>query len=581
MLGAFVLVSTLPNIHYAWDPGYNYGLSVTPQLTVDGVVPGDSADRAGVRVGDKIDQQSLSYADLLGFFGSEPTAGERVTATFLRGDRRLTVHLIAEQGAPTFYTRVIVPIKRIVSLVFIFIGALLVLRRPGRMTWSFYLFALGSTTATAFVYGRLPPPEYNALNAALYAIYGGASTAFLGFACRFPTDQVTGWRHIIDRWVPFVYVTAASLGALSWLSRDHAIAVPFRTIYRISNILDYFLIALGVVVLLATYAKEREQRQRIKWLIASLVLAGLSIAFIDFLSPLFPTIPGVLQTYWNPDDLAILNIFVPLAVAYAVLHHRVLDVNFIISRALVYAVLTSMVVALFAVLDWFFVRKLLATNLGVLIEIAVAIALGFWLNAVHRRVDGVVDRVFFRRRYLAELRLARIAAVLPHATSEASVDSLLISEPTDAFELASAALFARSPDGTYARKTAIGWGDDCTIGLGADDPVVLHLRSGLALVRLSEVRWPRDDLPRGAGYPALALPIVVRNHVVAIALYGAHKNQADLDPDEISAISNLAPGAGAAYDHLQAESMQREVDLLKSKVESLQAQLAEAQIQPA
>jgi len=43
----------------------------------------------------------------------------------------------------------------------------------------------------------------------------------------------------------------------------------------------------------------------------------------------------------------------------------------------------------------------------------------------------------------------------------------------------------------------------------------------------------------------------------------------------------LAPGAGAAYDHLQAESMQREVDLLKSKVESLQAQLAEAQIQPA
>jgi hypothetical protein len=54
-----------------------------------------------------------------------------------------------------------------------------------------------------------------------------------------------------------------------------------------------------------------------------------------------------------------------------------------------------------------------------------------------------------------------------------------------------------------------------------------------------------------------------------------------LDPDEVRAIAGLATGAAAAYDHLEAEALRSENESMRSKVESLEAQLAEAQIQPA
>jgi hypothetical protein len=53
-----------------------------------------------------------------------------------------------------------------------------------------------------------------------------------------------------------------------------------------------------------------------------------------------------------------------------------------------------------------------------------------------------------------------------------------------------------------------------------------------------------------------------------------------LKPVGMKAIAGLAPGAAAAYDHLEAEAMKREVESVKSENASLRTQLAEAQIQP-
>jgi hypothetical protein len=61
---------------------------------------------------------------------------------------------------------------------------------------------------------------------------------------------------------------------------------------------------------------------------------------------------------------------------------------------------------------------------------------------------------------------------------------------------------------------------------------------------------------------------------VAIVFYGSHIHGESLDPDEIRAIAALATGAAAAYDHLEAEAMKRELDAARTL-------LAEAQIQPA
>jgi len=51
---------------------------------------------------------------------------------------------------------------------------------------------------------------------------------------------------------------------------------------------------------------------------------------------------------------------------------------------------------------------------------------------------------------------------------------------------------------------------------------------------------------------ALAIPVTVRHELVSFTLYGAHANGAQLDPEEVELLGDLAREAARAYDHVDA-----------------------------
>jgi hypothetical protein len=55
----------------------------------------------------------------------------------------------------------------------------------------------------------------------------------------------------------------------------------------------------------------------------------------------------------------------------------------------------------------------------------------------------------------------------------------------------------------------------------------------------------------------LAVPVLVRARLYAVALYGPHRNGEDIDPDEASSLEAIATAAGMAYDHLEAARCER------------------------
>ncbi|MFY9860316.1 MAG: hypothetical protein WAK80_07120, partial [Candidatus Cybelea sp.] len=59
--------------------------------------------------------------------------------------------------------------------------------------------------------------------------------------------------------------------------------------------------------------------------------------------------------------------------------------------------------------------------------------------------------------------------------------------------------------------------------------------------------------PQNAGIYTLAVPVTVRHELVSFTLYGAHANGAQLDPDEVVLLEELAREAARAYDHVEAE----------------------------
>jgi hypothetical protein len=56
------------------------------------------------------------------------------------------------------------------------------------------------------------------------------------------------------------------------------------------------------------------------------------------------------------------------------------------------------------------------------------------------------------------------------------------------------------------------------------------------------------------------MPIAVRRELVAIAIYGAHANGVDLDPDEIRSLESLMGPAAAAFAHLEMLELKKTLD---------------------
>ena len=110
---------------------------------------------------------------------------------------------------------------------------------------------------------------------------------------------------------------------------------------------------------------------------------------------------------------------VPVAIGIAVLRYRLYDIDRIISRTLAYAIVTGLLVGVYAGL------VLLATQVfRVHTPVAVAaatLAAAALFNPVRRRVQRLVDRRFNRARYDADQTVAAFAARLKDAVDLDSV----------------------------------------------------------------------------------------------------------------------------------------------------------------
>jgi hypothetical protein len=152
-----------------------------------------------------------------------------------------------------------------------------------------------------------------------------------------------------------------------------------------------------------------ERRQQLKWLMAgsALAFAGVALAILAGQTPLGAVFAVV-------GFLAM-----PTCIGVAILRYRLFDIDRIVSRTLAYAIVTGLLVGVYAGL------VLLATQvLRVRSPVAVAaatLAAAALFNPVRYRVQRVVDRRFNRARYDADAAVAAFAARLQDAVDLDSV----------------------------------------------------------------------------------------------------------------------------------------------------------------
>ena len=179
---------------------------------------------------------------------------------------------------------------------------------------------------------------------------------------------------------------------------------------------------------------QTAERAQLKWLVyAAAVIVVALLATI-------PIASTNLQNAIGSGAVAL----VPVAIGIAVLRYRLYDIDRVISRTVAYAILTGLLVGIYAGL------VLLATQvLGVHTPVAVAaatLAAAALFSPVRRRVQRAVDRRFNRARYDADQTVAVFAARLKDAVDLDAVRDDLASVVHQALEPAHVSLWISQRD---------------------------------------------------------------------------------------------------------------------------------------
>ncbi|MDQ4128743.1 MAG: hypothetical protein M3151_12470 [Actinomycetota bacterium] len=198
-------------------------------------------------------------------------------------------------------------------------------------------------------------------------------------------------------------------------------------------------ILASVVSLVLRYRRSRgEERQQIKWIAFAASLVGLGFVSVMIIGlTAFVFAPENWEGTADSAPLWFDALFsmvllsfggVPVAVGIAVLRYRLYDIDLLINRTLVYAVLTVTLGLVYvgSVLSLQYVFRALTGQESTLAVVASTLAIAALFAPLRRRVQGFVDRRFYRRKYDAAKTLGAFGARLRDETDLSALSDDLV-----------------------------------------------------------------------------------------------------------------------------------------------------------
>ncbi|HYB02212.1 MAG TPA: hypothetical protein VED37_18460 [Ktedonobacteraceae bacterium] len=190
------------------------------------------------------------------------------------------------------------------------------------------------------------------------------------------------------------------------------------------DIYNYLFIGILLSLVIAQVYRYRRvstpsQCQQTKWVVYSLVV---SITSVVALLVIFQPLPGSLLS--SLDLIAnLLLTLIPISFAVAMLRYRLWDIDIIINRTLVYGSLTVILALLYFGLIFaiqFLLRGIINQNNDIAIVVS-TLTIAALFRPLHLRIQRVIDRRFYRRKYDAAKTLEAFSATL---RNEVDLDTL-------------------------------------------------------------------------------------------------------------------------------------------------------------
>ena len=266
----------------------------------------------------------------------------------------------------------------------------------------------------------------------------------LGVAASLYADGLFALASILDR--PFLW--RIHLVSLSWV---------YFVVFQLGTLVYKFLPLVLIVLRAASASRMRQQ--------AAVMLFGLCVGmagwYLFFWLPLAIHMPPAA----NPQWAAILAIFYPLSIGYAILRYQLFDIRVVIRKGLVYSLMTAALTAVFLLLSLLIGRLFqgLSGRQSLLAALLSALAVAFFFQPVRQRFQALVDRAFFRRDVEVRQALSEFTSELSTLRETAEVVRLVQETVRDALGAGQVILWLQE-DGRYLPAGTAGHGSGPAAG---------------------------------------------------------------------------------------------------------------------
>ena len=536
-----------------------------------------AASRAGVRPGDillAIDNQPIDgRADVLAL-QHQARVGDRHTYTLLRlGSQEVAnVSLLPMPNGAGLYYYVLAA----VGIFTLLVGAAVRARRPtDQATLHFFWLSVAFFGLFTFSFsGRLDRVDW--------VFYWGDAIAvlvlpplFLHFALVFPErPHMPGYSATLARWLPAIYLPGAVLGSTRALAVLRSGFDPeyFVRVIAMLDRLEYVYLALylaaGLAILWRALSRARSVtvKRQLRWIVWGTALGALPFAFgyaIPFALGVDPSIPMGLS--------ALPLGFVPLAFASAIIRYRLMDVEIILKRLLIYTSAVAAIVAIYVLI--------LRASGGYLVEgenehrwiiaFLATVVVVLLAKPVKDGLQNAIDRAFYRDRYDYRRALVGFARELNSDLDLNRLADRMVTRVRETIELDRMAFLLGTDDGDFEPLAQEGFDGVSPPKLPALSGIGSRLQSGhtvrlddpLAATRFTaeEIEFWRDQ---GLYY---FVPCVTKDAAIAVLALGRRASGEPLSTEDTALVTAVAAQAATAIEngrlyrqlHLKASELDR------------------------
>jgi hypothetical protein len=373
----------------------------------------------------------LRYAQLGTICAAQPCGDQQPTPDIALQFRTAGVSL-------SFYAAYIGTLEIAFMLVYLVLAALIFWRksdtRIGLIT-ALFLMTYGATQTSADALASGVPAFEAPVN-----LLSGVSFVCLGlFLYIFPDGSfVPRWtRFAIVAWIPLFLFGGILLPSEAFVG----LLFSFIAVSLFAQIYRYRRVSTSL------------ERQQTKWVVFGVVISLLGSMGIIMVSNLLSLlqVPGTLEIFVGNTFIYLFGALIPISIGVAVLRSRLWDIDVIINKALVYGLLTALLAAVYAGLIIGLERLAGAIDNGQVTQEPVAIvistlAIAALFQPLRARIQRVIDRRFYRRKYDAARALEAFSATLRDEVDLNQLQEHLLAAVQETMQPAHGSLWLRQHD---------------------------------------------------------------------------------------------------------------------------------------